>query len=178
MGQRTAATGVKFWPGPSSALGEKFTSGLVWRFGTFDYVSDNLACFKNGFDNSGSFVDVGSHRFYVAKPFPEEVTNIFDPLSDGGSSCNESSDLGAMVEVMALGEEEGGNSPRARRRNAFFHRSRMLRSQSRTPQISPWWTCTHHSTASSTPPGSPRPWSGRASFSSARWPRTRTPSTE
>jgi hypothetical protein len=40
------------------------------------------------------------------------VTDIFDPLSDGGSSCSESSDLGAMVEVMALGEEEGGDSPR------------------------------------------------------------------
>jgi hypothetical protein len=110
MGQHAAATGVKFWLGPSSALGEKVASGLVWRFGTFDYVSDNLACFKNGFGNSGSFLDVGSHRFYVAKPFPEEVTDIFDPLGDGGSSCSESSDLGAMVEVMALGDEEGGDS--------------------------------------------------------------------
>jgi hypothetical protein len=112
VGQRAAATGVKFRLGPSSALGEKVASGLVWRFGTFDCVSDNLACFKNGFGNSGSFLDVGSHRFYVAKPFPEEVTDVFDPLSDGGSSCSESSDLGAMVEVMAMGEEEGGDSPR------------------------------------------------------------------
>jgi hypothetical protein len=43
------------------------------------------------------------------------VTDIFDPLSDGGSSYSESSDLGAMVEVMALGEEEGGDSPRPER---------------------------------------------------------------
>jgi hypothetical protein len=113
--QCAAATGVKFWLGPSSALGEKVTSGLVWRFGTFECVSDNLACFKNGFGNSGSFLDVGSHRFYVAKPFPEEVTDVFDPLSDGGLSYSESSDLGAMVEVMALGEEEGGDSPRCAR---------------------------------------------------------------
>jgi hypothetical protein len=112
VGQSAAASRVKFRPGPSSALGEKVASGLVWRFGTFDCVSDNLACFKNGFSNSGSFLDVGSHRFYVAKPFLEEVTDVFDPLSDGGSSCSESSDLGAMVEVMALGEEEGGDSPR------------------------------------------------------------------
>jgi hypothetical protein len=112
MGQSAAASGVKFRPGPSSALGEKVASGLVWRFGTFDCISDNLACFKNGFGNSGSFLGFGSHRFYVAKPFPEEVTNIFDPLSDGGSSCGKSSDLVAMVEVMALGEEEGGDSPR------------------------------------------------------------------
>jgi hypothetical protein len=111
VGQRAAATGVKFQPGPSSALGEKVASGLVWRFGTFDCFSDNLACFKDGLGDSGSFLDVGSHRFYVAKPFPEEVTDVFNPLSDGGSSCSECSDLGAMVEVMALGEEKGGDSP-------------------------------------------------------------------
>jgi hypothetical protein len=51
------------------------------------------------------------------------VTDVLDPLSDG-----ESSDLGAMVEVMALGDEEGGDSPRAHRSNAFFHRSRTLHS--------------------------------------------------
>jgi hypothetical protein len=115
VGQRAAVTRVKFRPGPSSALGEKVASGLVWRFGTFDCVSDNLACFKNGFGNSGSFLDVDSHRFYVAKPFLEEVTDVFDPLSDGGSSYGESSNLGTMVEVMALGDEEGGDSPRPAR---------------------------------------------------------------
>jgi hypothetical protein len=115
VGQSAAASRVKFRPGPSSALGEKVTSGLVWRFGTFDCVSDNLSHFKNGFGNSGSFLDVGSYRFYVAKPFPEEVTDVFDPLCDGGSSCGESSSLGAMVEVMALGEEEGGVSLRPER---------------------------------------------------------------
>jgi hypothetical protein len=108
-------TGVKFWPGSPSTLGEKVASGLVWRFGTFDCVSDNLACFKDGFGNNGSFLDVGGQRFYVAKPFSEEVTDVLGPLSDAGSSYSESSDLGAMVEVMALGEEEGGDSPRPAR---------------------------------------------------------------
>jgi hypothetical protein len=105
------ATAVKFQPGSPSTLGEKVASGLVWRFGTLDCISDNLACFKDGFGDSGSFLDVGSHRFYVAKPFPEEVTDVLNPLSNGGSSCSESSDFGAMVEVMALGDEEGGDSP-------------------------------------------------------------------
>jgi hypothetical protein len=110
MGQSTAASRVKFRSGPSSALGEKVASGLIWRFGTFDCVSDNLAHFKNGFDNSGSFLDIGSHRFYVAKPFPEEVIKILDSLCDGGLICGESSNLVAMVEVIALGEDEGGDS--------------------------------------------------------------------
>jgi hypothetical protein len=114
VGQSAAASGVKFRPGPSSALGEKVTSGLVWRFGTFDCISDNLDCFENGF-GSGSFLDIGSHCFYVTKPFPEEVTDVLDPLSDGGSSCGESCDFGAMVEVMALGDKEGSDQPRPAR---------------------------------------------------------------
>jgi hypothetical protein len=105
-------TGVKFRPGSPSTLGEKVPSGLVWRFGTFDCISDNLACFKDGFNDISSFLDVGSHRFYVAKPFPEEVTDVLDPLCDAGSSYSESSDLSTMVEVMALWDEEGSDSPR------------------------------------------------------------------
>jgi hypothetical protein len=108
-------TRVKFRPGFPSIPGERFASGLVWRFGTLDCVSDNLACFKDGFGDSGSFLDVGGHRFYVAKPFPEEVTDILDPHNDGGSSYGESCDFGAMVEVMALGDEEGSDSPRPMR---------------------------------------------------------------
>jgi hypothetical protein len=109
MTQRAIATGVKFWPGSPSKLGEKVASGLVLRFGTLDCISDNLACFENGFDDSGSFLDVGGHRFYVAvaKPFLEEVTDMSDPLRDTGSSCSENSNLGAMIEVLALGVEEG-----------------------------------------------------------------------
>jgi hypothetical protein len=70
---------------------------------------------KNGFGNSGSFLDVGSHRFYIAKPFLEEITDVFDSLYDGGSSCGESSNLGAVVEVMTLGEDEGSDLPRPER---------------------------------------------------------------
>jgi hypothetical protein len=111
VGQRTAATGVKFWPGPSSALGEKVASGLVWRFGTFDCISDNLAYFRDDLGDSGFFLNVGSHRFYVAKPFPEEVTNVFDPLCDTDSDGSKSSDFCTMVEVLALEDDGGGDPP-------------------------------------------------------------------
>jgi hypothetical protein len=112
VGQRAAATGVKFWPGSTSTLGEKVASSLVWRFGTLDCVCDNLACFGDSFNDSSSFLDVGGHHFYVAKPFPKEVTDVLDPLYDAGSSCGESCDFDTMVEVMALGDEKGGDSPR------------------------------------------------------------------
>jgi hypothetical protein len=104
-------SGVKFQPGPSSALSEKVTSSLVWRFGTFDYVDDNLAYFKNGLGDSGSFLDIGSHRFYVAKPFSEEVTDVLDPFCDTDSDDGESSDFCNMVEVLALEEDGGGGPP-------------------------------------------------------------------
>jgi hypothetical protein len=82
VGQSAAASGVKFRPRPSSALGEKVASGLVWRFGTFDCVDDNLAYFKNGLGDNGSFLDVGSHRFYIViRPkriyFPEHFCYCF-----------------------------------------------------------------------------------------------------
>jgi hypothetical protein len=74
-----------------------------------------LACFKDGFSDIGSFLDVGGHRFYVAKPFPEEVTDVLDPLYDAGLDCSESSDLCAMVEVLALEEDGGSDPPRTAR---------------------------------------------------------------
>jgi hypothetical protein len=107
MGQCAAVTGVKFWPGSPLTLGEKDASDLVWRFGTFDCVSDNLDCFEDVFGNSSWFLDVGDHHFYIAKSFPEEVTNVLDPLYDAGLSCSESNDFGAMVEVLALEDEDG-----------------------------------------------------------------------
>jgi hypothetical protein len=96
-------------------LGEKVASGLVWRFGTLDRVSDNLACFKDGFSDSDSFLDIGGHHFYVAKPFPEEVIDVLEPLCDAGSDCSKSSDFCPMVEVLALEEDGGGDLPRTAR---------------------------------------------------------------
>jgi hypothetical protein len=110
VGLSAAVSGVKFRPGPSS---EKVASGLVWRFGTFDCVSDNLAYFENDFGNSGSFLDVGSQLFYITKPFLEEVTDVLDPLYDADSNDSESSDFCNMVEVRALEEDGGGGLPRS-----------------------------------------------------------------
>jgi hypothetical protein len=111
VGLRAVTIGVKFRLGSPSIPGERVASGLIWRFGTLDCINDNLACFGDSFGGNGSFLDIGSHCFYIAKPFPEEVIDILDPLSNEGSSCGESCDFGAMVEVMALGEEEGSDPP-------------------------------------------------------------------
>jgi hypothetical protein len=118
VGQSAAASGVKFRLGPSSALSEKVASGLVWRFGTFDCVDDNFAYFKNSLGDSGSFLDVGSHRFYIAKPFPEEVTDVLDPLCNTDSDDGKSSDFW-MVAV-------AHRAPRRRRLNTHLHRNKIF----------------------------------------------------
>jgi hypothetical protein len=74
-----------------------------------------LACFGDGFGGNGSFLNIGSHHFYVVKPFLEEVTDVLNPLCDTGSDWSKSSDLCAMVEVMALEEDGGGDLPRSAR---------------------------------------------------------------
>jgi hypothetical protein len=114
VGQSAAASGVKFRPGSPSIPGERVASGLVWRFGTLDCISDNLDCFGNGF-GSGSFLDISSHCFYVAKLFPEEVIDVLDPFCDTDSDDGECSDFCNMVEVLALEEDGGGGPPRSAR---------------------------------------------------------------
>jgi hypothetical protein len=113
VGYHVTTARVKFQPGSPSTLSERVALGLVLRFGTLDCIDDNLTCFKNGLDDNGFFLDVSGHHFYVAvpKPFPEEVTDVSNPFCDIGSSYSESSDLGAMVEVLALEGMEGGSLP-------------------------------------------------------------------
>jgi hypothetical protein len=121
-------TGVKFRPGSPSTPGERVASGLVWRFGTLSCVSDNLACFKDGFGDSGSFLDVGGHCFYVTKPFPEEVTDVLDPLCDAGSDCSESSDFAPWSKCWPWRKMVAATyrAPRARRSNVHLYRNKIF----------------------------------------------------
>jgi hypothetical protein len=156
-------TGVKFRLGSPSIPGERVASGLVWRFGTLDYISDNLACFEDGFGGSGSF--------------PEEVTDVLDPLCDAGSDCSESSDFGAMVEVMVLGDEEGGDPPRSTRlpleRLPLQEQNAPLPEQD-TSDIAVVDLCAPLDRVIDSAQVA-EDWSGHASFSSAGWPRRRLP---
>jgi hypothetical protein len=82
-----------------------------------------------------------------------------------------------MVEVMALGDEEGRDPPCSARPPL-----ECLHPQKQNAPLPEQDTsdvavvdCAHRLTASSTLPGSRRPWSGRTSFSSAGRPGRRRP---
>jgi hypothetical protein len=139
MGQHAAATGVKCRSGSPSTLGEKVTSGLVWRFGTFDCVSNNLTCFEDGFGDRGSFLDVGGHHFYIAKPFLKEVTNVLDPLFDAGSSYSKGVILLPWSRCWPWRKKvaEAHRAPRACRLNVHLYQSKTLSLQSGTSWTPP-----------------------------------------
>jgi hypothetical protein len=169
VGQIAAASGVKFRPGSPSIPGERVASGLVWRFSTLDCISDNLDYFGNSF-GSGSFLDIGSHCFYVAKPFSEEVTDVLDPLCDADSENGEISDFCSMVEVLALEEDGGGGPSRSARPplECSPPPEHGLPPPERTCWTQPSRTCALHSTSLRIRSRSPRIWSGRASTSSRK----------
>jgi hypothetical protein len=70
-----------------------------------------LAYFKNGLSNNGSFLNIGSHHFYIAKPFPEEAIDMLGHICDIDSDDGESNDFCNMVEVLVLEEDGGGGPP-------------------------------------------------------------------
>jgi hypothetical protein len=57
--------------GLTSTTGERVASGLIWRFGSLEYVSDNAGCFTNRpFPAGGSVISFGEHDIYVAAVAP------------------------------------------------------------------------------------------------------------
>jgi hypothetical protein len=170
VGQSAAASGVKFRPRPSSALGEKVASGLVWRFGTFDCIDDNLTYFKNGPGDNGSFLDVGSHRFYVAKPFLKEVPMCLTLSVMQTPKTAKAVTFAAWLKcwpwrrMVAVAHR----APRAHRSNAHLHRNMVFHLQSGTCWTQPSRTCALHSTSPRIRSRSPRIWSGRVSTSSRK----------
>jgi hypothetical protein len=71
MGPSASATGVFFRTGLTITTGERVASGLVWRFGSLDCVSDNAGCFADRpFPAGGSIISFGEHDVYVATVAP------------------------------------------------------------------------------------------------------------
>jgi hypothetical protein len=110
-----AATGVSFWTGSFIASSERVALGLVQRFGSLDYITDNAACFTDAaFPEGGSIIHFGDHCVYVAvvsEEYPSEVLIFSDPPPVGGDSYDNSIDPCTYAEVMMAGSDDHSCRP-------------------------------------------------------------------
>ncbi|KAK1615926.1 hypothetical protein QYE76_021443 [Lolium multiflorum] len=95
---------------------ERVASGLIWRFGSLDCVSDNAGCFADRpFPAGGSVISFGGFDVYVATVapprYPRRVLRCASPPPRAGSSAPASP---AVVQVMMAGEELPSKSTRVR----------------------------------------------------------------
>src|SRR4051812_48868152 len=85
MGQAEASTGVVIRTGPSSSSSARFVSGLVLKFGAFDYIVDNASRFGARAPLPRSVIlPLGSHRVFIASVsdgYPREV-QVFSGVTD------------------------------------------------------------------------------------------------
>ena len=108
MGQAAAPTGVLIRTGPSSASSARYASGLVLRFGAFDYVIDNTLRFRGGaLPPRGIILPLGSHRVFVTsvtEEYPWEVqvfSGVTDPLPTGDCSVASGGSTSAVTRAPA-----------------------------------------------------------------------------
>ncbi|KAK1664445.1 hypothetical protein QYE76_052604 [Lolium multiflorum] len=117
MGPSASAAGVSIRTGLTTT-GERVASGLVWRFGSLDCVSDNAGCFADRpFPAGGNIISFGGFDVYVATVapprYPREIVRCASPPPGAGASLTTAGPC-IMQEVMATGEDAGGKSTRIR----------------------------------------------------------------
>ncbi|KAK1685229.1 hypothetical protein QYE76_046077 [Lolium multiflorum] len=116
VGPSASSAGVFIRTGLTITTGERVASGLIWRFGSLDCVSDNAGCFADRpFPAGGSIISFGGHDVYVATVapprYPRQVLRCASPPPRAGSSAPASP---AVVQVMMAGEELPTKNPRTR----------------------------------------------------------------
>ncbi|KAK1648016.1 hypothetical protein QYE76_065821 [Lolium multiflorum] len=117
VGPSASAAGVSIRTGLTTT-GERVASGLVWRFGSLDCVSDNAGCFADRpFPAGGNIISFGGFDVYVATVapprYPREIVRCASPPPGAGASLTTTGPC-IMQEVMATGDDAGGKSTRIR----------------------------------------------------------------
>jgi hypothetical protein len=118
VGHSAPAAGVFFRTGLIITTGEQVASGLIWRFGSLDCVSDNAGCFADRpFPAGGSIISFGQHDVYVAAiappRYPQQVLRCASPPPGAGASNTLASPC-VVQEVMATGDENATRTTRTR----------------------------------------------------------------
>ncbi|KAK1653709.1 hypothetical protein QYE76_071514 [Lolium multiflorum] len=91
VGPSASAAGVSIRTGLTTTTGERVASGLVWRFGSLDCVSDNAGCFADRpFPAGGNIISFGGFDVYVATVapprYPREIVRCASPPPGAGAS--------------------------------------------------------------------------------------------
>ncbi|KAK1642227.1 hypothetical protein QYE76_060032 [Lolium multiflorum] len=115
-GYHPSSAGVFIRTGLTITTGERVASGLIWRFGSLNCVSDNAGCFADRpFPAGGSVISFGGFDVYVATVapprYPRQVLRCASPPPRAGSSAPASP---AVVQVMMAGDELPTKNPRMR----------------------------------------------------------------
>jgi hypothetical protein len=108
VGPSASAAGVFFRTGLLLPSGERVASGLVWRLGSLDCVSDNAGCFADmPFPAGGNVITFGTHRIYVAtvapQRYPCHVRSCTSPPRGAGVGSS-ATGTGIAQEVMTTGD--------------------------------------------------------------------------
>ena len=108
VGPSASAAGVSFRTGLILTSGERVASGLIWRFGSLDCVSDNAGCFADRpFPDGGHVITFGAHDVYVAivapPRYPRQVQSCTS-APPGAVTCSALASPCVVQEVMAIDE--------------------------------------------------------------------------
>ncbi|KAK1616962.1 hypothetical protein QYE76_022479 [Lolium multiflorum] len=118
VGPSASPAGVFIRTGLTITTGERVASGLIWRFGSLDCVSDNAGCFADRpFPAGGNVISFGGFDVYVATVapprYPREILRCASPPPEAGASLSTASPC-VVQEVMATGDDAGDKSTRVR----------------------------------------------------------------
>ncbi|KAK1628675.1 hypothetical protein QYE76_002990 [Lolium multiflorum] len=114
----SSAAGVFIRTDLTITTGERVASGLIWRFGSLDGISDNAGCFADRpFPAGGNIISFGGFNVYVATVasprYPRQILRCASPPPGAGTSLFTASPC-IMHEVMATGDELPTKSARIR----------------------------------------------------------------
>ncbi|KAK1644429.1 hypothetical protein QYE76_062234 [Lolium multiflorum] len=110
VGPSASAAGVFIRTGLTTTTGERVASGLIWRFGSLDCISDNAGCFADRpFPAGGNVISFGGFDVYVATVapprYPREIVRCASPPPGAGASLTTAGPC-IMQEVMATGDDD------------------------------------------------------------------------
>ncbi|KAK1683164.1 hypothetical protein QYE76_044012 [Lolium multiflorum] len=115
VGPSASAAGVFIRTGLTTTTGERVASGLIWRFGSLDCISDNAGCFADRpFPAGGNIISFGGFDVYVATVAPPCYPREIEVMATGDDAGDKSTRVrGPELERTNRDAGASGSGPRA-----------------------------------------------------------------